>query len=147
MAAGLRAGLSAKLYRNTATWGTPTWSEITPVKDLTLNLEMSVAEVKARLSAFVQNLTCLKSISVDFNMINDTSIANHGTLRDAFFAGTLVGFAVADDAIATSGTEHFRFEGYVTKWNVTQNLEEAMMVDATLVPAYSSNVPLWTDVA
>lgn len=147
MAAGLRAGLSAKLYRNTATWATPTWDEITAAQNVTLNLTMNMAEVKARLSAFVQNLATLKVVGFSFNMINDTSIADHNILRDAHHAGTLVGYAVADDAIATSGTEHYRLEGYLTTFNVTQNLEEAMMVDCAVVPAYSSNVPVWTDVA
>lgn len=147
MAAGLRAGVGAKLYRNTASWAVPTWDEITAAKDVTLNIEMGLAEVKARLSGVVQHLPTLKTVSVDWNMINDTSIADHNVLRDAHHAGTLVGYAIADDAIATSGTEHYRFDGYLSKFSISQALEEPLMVDCTAVPAYSPNVPLWTDVA
>ena len=147
MAAGLRSGYAAKLYRNTATWASPVWDEITAVQNVTLNLSKSMAEVKARLSGVVQNIAVLHSISLDFNMIHDTSIADHNVLRDAFIAGTTIGWAVADDAIATSGTDHFRFEGPLSKWDWGQQLEESQMVDCTAVPVYSTNVPLWTDVA
>ncbi len=34
----VKLGLDAKLYRNTGTYDTPTWVEMTNVKDLTLNL-------------------------------------------------------------------------------------------------------------
>ena len=46
----VKLGRDAKLYRNTVTFATPTWNEITNVKDVTLNLEAGklVATPKCR---------------------------------------------------------------------------------------------------
>ena len=44
----IKLGMEAKLYRNTGTYATPTWVEMLNVKDLTLNLEASEADVTTR---------------------------------------------------------------------------------------------------
>jgi hypothetical protein len=147
MAAGLRTGYASKLYRNTATWATPTWDEITAAQDVRVGLVMNFAEIKARLSAYVQHLTTLKQADIEFGMLADTSIADYNVIRDAQIAGTLVGLALADDAIATSGTDHWRGEYYFGDFDYTQGLEEGNVVKVTAKLAYSSNVPIWTDVA
>ena len=41
----VKLGLDAKLFQNTGTYATPTWDEITNVRDLTLNLEAGEADV------------------------------------------------------------------------------------------------------
>ena len=45
---GIKLGLDAKLYRNTSVYATPTWDEITNIRDLTLNLEAGEADVTTR---------------------------------------------------------------------------------------------------
>ena len=44
----VKLGLDAKLFRNTGTFATPTWNEITNVRDVTLNLEAGEADVTTR---------------------------------------------------------------------------------------------------
>ena len=43
-----KIGLEAKLYRNTGTYESPSWSEMTNVRDLTLNVEKGEADVTTR---------------------------------------------------------------------------------------------------
>ena len=43
-----RLGMDAKLYRNSGSFGSPIWTEVTNVKDLTLNLEKGEADVTTR---------------------------------------------------------------------------------------------------
>lgn len=148
MPAGLFAGVSNKIYRDTASsWSTPTWDEITAAVDVQLPLERGTAEVKARLSEWIQHLVTLKSGRITFKMIADTSIADYNILRDAFINGTQIIYAVADQGIAVSGADYFKVTGVVTGFQLTQNLEEANMVDVTIDFVYSANVPVWTDVA
>ena len=44
----VKLGLDAKLFHNTGSYATPTWDEITNVRDLTLNLEAGEADVTTR---------------------------------------------------------------------------------------------------
>lgn len=148
MAAGLRVGVNQALFYNSATYATPTWVEITAAKDVSLPLDKSMAEVKARLSTWSQNLPAMKTLAIEWDMIADTSLTPYNVLRDAFVNDTLVDLAVCDDAaIATSGADYFRSECYLDKFSVKQGLEEAEMVECSAKRAYSTNAPAWTDVA
>lgn len=148
MAAGLRVGVNQALFYNSATYGTPTWVEITAAKDVTLNLQKSEAVVKARLSTWEQNLPAIKSLSIEWDMLGDTSLTPFNVIRDAFISDTLVDLAVCDDAaIATSGADYFRSECYIFEFTVEQKLEDAESVKCAAKRAYSTNAPAWTDVA
>jgi hypothetical protein len=93
---GVRLGLEAKLYRNTGTSGSPTWTEMTNVKDLTLNLEASEADVTTRGNAgWRATLAALKDASIEFEMVWDTADAAFTAIKDAFF-GRIAGAASRD---------------------------------------------------
>ena len=97
---GVKLGLDAKLYRNTGTSGSPTWVEMTNVKDLTLNLEASEADVTTRGNAgWRATLAALKDASIEFEMVWDTADAAFTAIKDAFFGSTSVEFAVMDGDI------------------------------------------------
>ena len=146
MAAGLRAGIDDKLYRNTGSWNSPVWVLISGAIDVDLGLEYKMADVKARLSRVVQHLPTVVEGPITFKLLADTSLPEWLVLRNAFMARTLIGYAVADDFIATAGTEHWRGDYYVAKFPPKQPLEEANTVDVELSLGYSANVPLWTTV-
>jgi len=66
----VRLGLDAKLYRNTGTYDTPTWVEMTNVKDLTLNLESGEADVTTRANnGWRATVATLKDGSIEFEMV------------------------------------------------------------------------------
>lgn len=148
MPAGLRVGVNQALFYNSATYGTPTWVEITAAIDVTLGLDKSEATVKARLSTWEQTLPAMKTLSIGWNMIADTSLTPYNVMRDAFINDTLMDLAVCDDAaIATVGADYFRSETYLYQFQVKQGLEEAETVDVMAKRAYSTNAPAWTDVS
>jgi len=142
-------GMNAKLYYNTATYGTPTWTLITNVRDLTLNLDSESADVTTRAnSGWKTEVVTLRSASITFQAIYDKSDTASQALFDAYLAGTIKDFAVADAAIATSGTEYFRAECYVKAATITQPLTDAIKHDFTLTPTSTSNGnPGWTTVS
>jgi hypothetical protein len=146
MAAGLRCGLDDKLYINSGNHGAPTWIECQLVQDLNLDLEKDKAEIKARLSRWVMTLPTHKKAPVSFKILGDTSDTNYATLRDAFINDTLCDVAIADGAIATSGTEYFRADFYLYGFKKAQPLGEANTADVTMDLAYSLNTPAFTTV-
>ena len=145
---GVRLGLEAKLYRNTGTSGSPTWTEMTNVKDLTLNLEASEADVTTRGNAgWRATLAALKDASIEFEMVWDTADAAFTAIKDAFFGSTSVEFAVMDGDIETAGSQGLRAVMSVTNFSRSEPLEEAISVSVTAKPTYATTAPTWMTVA
>jgi hypothetical protein len=136
-------GLDAKLYRNSGTYVSPTWSEIPNVKDLSLTLEKSEADVSTRASAWSLVKGALKSATIDFNMVYDPGDTNWAAFKAAYLGNTPVECAILDGGVAVDGTEGLRASCEVLKWSHTQNLEEALMTEISLKPTRAENAPEW----
>ena len=144
----IKLGMQAKLYRNSGSYGTPTWVEVGNVKDLTLNLEAGEADVTTRANdGWRATVATLKDGSIEFEMVWDTSDANFTAIQQAFFNNTSIEFAVMDGAIATSGSQGLRATMSITNFSRSEALEEAIMVSVTAKPTYAANAPSWMTVA
>lgn len=135
----------AKLYRNTGTYGSPTWTEIDNVKDLTLSLDKDEVDLTTRGSGgFKEFADGLIDASVEFQMVWDTSDANFTALQTAFFAKTAVEFLVLDGSSATAGNQGLRVTCMVKSFSRSETLGEALMVDVTIRPVKNANAaPAW----
>ncbi len=140
----VKLGMQAKLYRNSGSYGTPTWVEVGNVKDLTLNLEAGEADVTTRSnSGWRATVATLKDGSIEFEMVWDTSDANFTAIQQAFFNNTALEFAIMDGAIATAGSQGLRATMSITNFSRSEALEEAIMVSVTAKPTYAANAPSW----
>lgn len=144
----VKLGMQAKLYRNSGSYGTPTWVEVGNVKDLTLNLEAGEADVTTRSnSGWRATVATLKDGSIEFEMVWDTTDGNFTAIQQAFFNNTPVEFAIMDGAIATAGSQGLRATMSITNFSRSEALEEAIMVSVTAKPTYAANAPQWMTVA
>jgi len=144
----IKLGMQAKLYRNSGSYGTPTWVEVGNVKDLTLNLEAGEADVTTRSnSGWRATVATLKDGSIEFEMVWDTTDPNFTAIQQGFFNNTPVEFAVMDGAIATAGSQGLRATMSITNFSRSEALEEAIMVSVTAKPTYAANGPSWMTVA
>jgi len=144
---GFKLGMEARLYRNTGTYETPTWTEIDNVKDVTLNLETGEADVTTRANnGWRATAATLKDGSVEFEMVWDTADAGFTAIQEAYFDNTAIEFAVMDGDIATSGTQGLRATMAVTNFSRNEPLEEAITVSVTIKPTYADNAPEWMEV-
>jgi len=143
----VKLGMDAKLYRNTGTYETPTWVEITNAKDVNLNLEKGEADVTTRANqGWRATVGTLKDGSVEFEMVWDTLDAGFTAIQEAYFDGTPLEVAVMDGDIATSGSQGLRATMTVTNFSRNEPLEEAITVSVTLKPTYADNAPEWMEV-
>ena len=143
----VRLGLDAKLYRNTGTYETPTWVEMTNVKDLTLNLESGEADVSTRgAGGWRATVATLKDGSIEFEMVWDTEDAGFTAIQQAWFGNTSIEFAVMDGDITTSGSQGLRATFSITKFSRNEPLEEALSVSVSAKPTYAANAPEWMTV-
>ena len=144
---GFKLGMEARLYRNTGTYETPTWTEIDNVKDVTLNLETGEADVTTRANnGWRATAATMKDGSVEFEMVWDTADAGFTAIQEAYFDNTSLEFAVMDGDIATSGTQGLRATMAVTNFSRNEPLEEAITVSVTIKPTYADNAPEWMEV-
>jgi len=141
-------GLNAKLYRNTGTYGSPTWDEVTPVRDLSLNLETGEADGSSRGGGgWRQVLAGLKDGSVEFELVWESGDADFEAFRDAWLNQTLIDCWVLDGGSATSGSQGLRAEFSVTNFSRNEPLEEVLTAQVSMRPGVSSNAPSWDEVA
>lgn len=144
---GVKLGLDAKLYRNTGTHGSPTWNEVTNVKDLTLNLEAGEADVSTRGNGgWRANIATLKDASLEFEMVWDTADDDFTAIRTAFLTNGSIEFAVLDGASTVAGSQGLRALMAITNFSRSEPLEEAISVSVTAKPTYSEDPPEWMTV-
>jgi len=137
-------GKDFKLYRNTDDPydSSPTWSEVTNVRDLTRTLEPALADASIRGSDFRLQVPTLKEFTVDFQMVYDPDDTHYDAMEDAFFANDGQEFLILDGSIDTAGSKGIRFQGYIGNFSVNEALEDVGLTDVSLVPGYfPDNLP------
>ena len=139
MAGHINVGLNCHTYFNTGNYGTPVWTEITVIGDASLALEFDKAEAKSRASKYIMTLPTLAKGPLSFKMLHDTTQTYFDTLKGNWINNTVCDMAFADGLIAGAGTEYWRADYYIYKWNDDQPLEEFETVDVEMDLAYSVN--------
>ena len=141
---GVRLGMEARLYRNSASYATPTWVEVTNVKDVTLNMEKGEADVTTRgNNGWRATVGTLKDASVEFQMVWDTADAGFTEIQQAFFGNTPIEFAIMSGDITDPESEGLRATCDIFSFTRNEALEEAIMVDVSIKPTYADNAPEW----
>ena len=134
-------GKDFKLYRNTDDPydNSPTWSEVTNVRDVTRSLEAALADASIRGSDFRLQVPTLKDFSVDFQMVYDPDDTHYDAMEDAYFENEGQEFVILDGPISTVGSKGIRFQGYISNFSVNEALEDVGLTDVSIVPGYFPN--------
>jgi len=136
-------GLNAKLYRNTGSYGSPTWDLIPNVMDLALNMDAGEATASNRGSTWELTVATLKKASLEFKQVWDPADLDVTTLLGIFTANSTIEMLVLDGLAATTGSQGLRALMMVTAWNREEPLEGALLAALTMKPTYSANAPAW----
>ena len=135
---GIKLGMHAKLYYGTA--GALATTEIANCKDLTLNLEKGESDVTTRGNngwrAFVGTL---KSGTIEWEMVWDTGDGAFNAIKNAYFNDTPIALAILDGPNGEGLDADFS----VTNFSRNEPLEEAITVNVTVKPTYSTRAPNW----
>ncbi len=143
-----RYGFDCKLYRNTGTYGSPTWNEMPGVTDVSLNLESSTPDLTTRGDGgYKISGSGLKDAGIEFSMVWDPADADFAALLTAFTNRATVEVAALDGPVGTSGTQGLRATMRVTKFSREEKLDDAVRASVTLKPARADNAPSWMVVA
>ena len=138
----VKLGLDAKLYYGPA--GSAATTELTNVKDVTLNLEKAEADVTTRANnGWRATVGTLKDASIEFQMVWDTSDTGFTAIREAFFSNTPLSFRVRSGPTADTTAEGLEATCAVLSFTRNEPLEEAITVDVTIKPTYAATAPTW----
>ena len=136
----IKLGMEAKLYYGAA--GATAATELTNVKDVTLNLESGEADVTTRANAgWRATVGTLKTGSVEFEMIWDSDDLGFTAIKDAYFNNEPIALAILDEA----GGEGLDADFSITSFSRKEALEEAITVSVTAKPTYSTRAPAWVE--
>jgi len=142
-----RRGYEAKMYRNTGTYDTPVWEEVTNIRDLTLGNEKGETDVTTRQnSGYEAVVGTLKRANVEFSMVWNTGDDDFTAIKDSYFNGTGIDVMVLDGSKDVSGTQGLRATMEVMTFNRNENLTDALTVDVTMKPTYSDHAPEWVTI-
>jgi hypothetical protein len=145
---GAKHGIDAALYRNTATWGTPTWSEVLPVAELTPGGGWDAAEIKTRQSRVKFGAKVMLDIGFTLRMLCDDADANYTAIMTAFQSLTAtLDLLVLDGDITTVGSFGYRALFQVTAGDQPQPVDDVLYRTFKLVPyPDSTNRPQYASI-
>lgn len=139
-----RLGRNGKAYRNTGSYASPSWSEMTNVRDVTLNLDTESADVATRADGLWGADAVVKlTASVDLEMIWDPTDAAFTALLTAFLAASTIEFLILDGAVGTTGSQGLRATCNISKFSRPEPLNEAMKAMVGIKPTRATNPPAW----
>lgn len=145
----LEVGLDLKLYRNTGTYGTPVWNEVTIAQDLNFKVTKERLEATLRGAAWTTNAAGALKAELPLTILCDQTIDDYDVLRDAAVTrATTLDIAMANGAIATTGTRYMRMISAVFDWDKGEPVNGISTVSCTLAPAYNTSqaAPAYTTV-
>ncbi len=141
-------GMDAKLYFCAAgVGGTPVWTELTNVKNNTLNLKKGESDVTTRGNSGWRAMAgTLKEGSIEFEMVRAPNDAGFAAIQAAWFSGDAIGIACMSGDITAAGSEGLIADCAVLDFSREEPLEEAITHKVTIKPTFSATPPQWVTI-
>ena len=134
-------GYEGVLYYNTGTEGSPTWTAIDTVRDVTANMEANdVDDTSRTTNGWRSRKQGLKQWGADFEMIYDPSNTAWQAVRSSFFSGDEIEILILDQDISVDGAEGLRGTVEVTNFEKTEPLEDVQANSTTFA---GNGTPVW----
>ena len=125
-------GKDAKIYQGAAGGALGTLTEMSNVKDVTLNLEAGETDITTRANGgWRATAPTLRECSCEFEMVWNPTDVGFAAVKAAFLAGTTIELAVLDQARETTGAQGPKGSFSITSFSRNEALEEAITVSVT----------------
>lgn len=134
-------GGEAKFYYNSATYGSPTWVLIENCIDLDLpDVRNAVGAVTRGTWPYMGYIPGSRDVTITWNSLQrqETTDAVLTALIAAYDAGTVMEFAIADQAIATVGCKYRRITSVITKCDESEPIEGVVTLAFEAKPALNN---------
>lgn len=121
-------GADYKLYLNTGSYGSPTWTEIKAVGDIDVSSNPDDVEVPER-GMDTGHLQGEDDPSITFTLFEDKGDTNVETIVAALYSGASKEIAVARGVISTTGVKYWRLEACLMGVKLTAARGDAASYD------------------
>lgn len=138
-------GLNCHIFRNTGTYGSPTWVAYDNVEDVKLSIDADEADATTRAGGgFGASEPAILNASVDFTSIWDHADTGQQLFVTAFTGKTSMDLAVMDGASSGAGSQGLRALFKVFKMERGEPIKGLASVDFSVKPCYNpTNPPTW----
>jgi hypothetical protein len=134
--AAAKLGLKCKLYLNTGTYGSPTWSAVNCVSDFTLSAKWDAGEASTRESRMKLWLKTMLDLGFQAKLRNSNSgDTSYTTIAAALLTDATVDLLVLNADDTTNGAWGFRAACQVHSGNEDQGLGAVVFDDIEFKPA------------
>ena len=134
-------GLNAKAYRNTGTYGSPTWSEMSLISDLSVNPTWDKADASARESRIKQTVKTLVSLEITGKMKKKLLDTNYDAFMNVMLSDATLDLLILDGDKDTVGVRGWRADFQIFSANEDQGMGNVLFADFSLEPSITENPP------
>lgn len=136
---GVRVGIACKIYRNTGSYGTPTWTEIGHARDVDVAAPWEFADASIRAT----RVKLYAATQVDFApsvvVRKNDADAGYQALRAAADEATAMDLLILDGAVTNEGARGFRAHFTPSLTGAPQTINAVVYDTFELKPAYSTD--------
>lgn len=137
----IKHGFQHKLYRNSATFATPTWVAVTNCRDLTMPQAMTKSDASIRAASSKMYAPGMLEWGLDWQMIYDPADTNLTALRTAFYARTNVDLMDLDGADTANGSLGARAVCGLFSFEKGEPIDGLATVDISAAPVFDLTNP------
>lgn len=136
-----KPGRKGWCYYNTGTFGSPVWTPVKRIRDLTRTGGTVSIDVATRETDAVATGVVGRDRGLSFQLVRDTSQASYLALENAYDTEGTLDVLSLDGPVATTGSRGVRAIMQVTKFDEPEPLVEKMTSDVELKPTISDDLP------
>lgn len=137
-ASGVKVGIKCKVYRNTGTYGSPTWTEVTLIRDATMSCPWDLVDASSRAHRVKLFAKTMQDVTVNIVMRADDADAAAIAFYAASQEETVLDLLVLEGPISTEGSSGVRAHFVVNLANQDHGSGSVVYNTYDLKPGYSS---------
>lgn len=139
--AGAHVAVKAKLYRNSGTYGSPTWAALDLVKDVSTGSPWDMVDASVRGSRVKLYAPTQIDFAINMTMRIDYADTGYQAIRAAAVSAAALDLLVLDGAITEEGAQGFRADFHVSLTAQDQAIGNVLYDSFDLKPGVATNYP------
>lgn len=132
-------GILSKVYRNTGSYGSPTWTEVTLVSDVTVTPSWDKGDGSVRASRVKQSAKTQMGLEMSVKIRVDLTDAGYLAFLSGLHSDTLLDLMILDGPSTTNGVQGYRADFGVFSGSEDQSMGAVLYRDFSIEPGVSSN--------
>jgi len=131
---GAKLGIKCKAYYNSATYGSPTWVEITCINDFKQNVDWEKGEVKSRATRVKQSVKTMLGLSWSGTLLASTTDTAYQAIKAALVSDATLDMMILDGDKTINNVTGYRCDVQIFSANEDQGTTTVVYDEVTIEP-------------